>query len=85
MSFKIAIGCELPKDRWLLAAEDIKQIAPSIAQRLQTTNCDGMGKQDAKDFMNDIMLACTALQYVANCATDKCRFIPMPDEKESKS
>ena len=28
--------------------------------------------------MADIMLACTAIGYVAEFAVDKCRFIPLP-------
>lgn len=82
MNCKVTIGYELPKERWSSAADNIRQVAPAIAQRLQMMNCDGMGKQDAEDFMNDILLACTALNYVAECATDKCRFIPIPDKKE---
>lgn len=82
MNCKVTIGYELPKERWLAAAEDLRQTGPIIAQRLQAINFEGKGKQDAEDFMTDILLACTALNYVSECATDKCRFVPIPDKKE---
>ena len=39
---------------------------------------DGLHVEDADDLMADIMLACTAIGYVAEFAADKCRFIPLP-------
>lgn len=83
MDYKVTIGCELPKERWTDAAKNISQVAPAIAKRLQIINHEGKGKQDAEDFMNDIMLACIALKYVAKCATDKCRFIPIGEQLKS--
>lgn len=45
---------------------------------LRNMNRDGRGQEDADDLMADIMLACTAIGYVAEFAADQCRFIPMP-------
>lgn len=49
-----------------------------MARNLRNMNRDGRGQEDADDLMADIMLACTAIGYVAEFAVDKCRFIPMP-------
>jgi hypothetical protein len=76
---KIAIGYELPKERWICATKNLKQVAPAIANFLLRMNGDGMGQEDADDFTNDIMLACTALSYVAEFAADKCRMVPVPE------
>jgi len=77
MKSHITIGYDLPKERWETAAEHIQYVAPAIAAWLQKENADNMGEQDAADFTNDILLAITALHYVAENATDKCRFIPI--------
>ena len=83
MNCHVVIGYTLPKERWEAAAENIKTVAPSIAHRLEVINFEGQGKQDAKDFMDDVLLAITALHYVAEAATDKCRFLPMPEREKS--
>ncbi len=81
---KITIGYELPKARWQQAAENLKTVAPVIANILQHFNHENMGKDDAEDFMTDMMLAQTALLYVAEFATDKCRIIPIPERGPGK-
>lgn len=80
MVTNITLGQEVAKERWLCAAENVQQISSTIAQRLLATNYEGRGKQDANEFMTDMQLAYMALLYVAEFATDKCRFIPMPDK-----
>jgi hypothetical protein len=77
MNCHVTIGYSLPKERWETATENIQAIAPVMAAWLQKENADNMGKQDAKDFTNDVLLAITALHYVAENATDKCRFLPL--------
>ncbi|MEG0273245.1 MAG: hypothetical protein RR639_04215 [Hydrogenoanaerobacterium sp.] len=72
---KITIGQELPKEAWLGVAERLNIIAPIFANQLKKLNYEGQGKQDAEELMNDMMLAKIALNYVAQNATDKCRFI----------
>ena len=42
-------------------------------------NFEGRGQEDADAFMSDVVLACTALRYVAEYATDKCRMIQVPE------
>ena len=59
------------------AAENLHKFGQLMAQYLRNMNRDGRGQEDADDLMADIMLACTAIGYVAEFAVDKCRFIPM--------
>ena len=39
-----------------------------MARNLRNMNRDGRGQEDADDLMADIMLACTAIGYVAEFA-----------------
>lgn len=57
----IKFGRSLPPERWMEAAENLEQVFPMIAHRLELLNNDGMGKQDAQD----AMLALVALRFVA--------------------
>lgn len=75
--YKVQFGETLPKGRWEMARDDMKQLAPMLGQLLLKINGDGMGKQDVEDFTNDMLLAVTALNYVIEFATDKCRFIQL--------
>lgn len=50
----------------------------ALAASLRAHNKDGRGAEDADELMADIMLACMALHHVAEFATDKCRFVPLP-------
>jgi hypothetical protein len=77
MKCHVTVGYALPKERWESAAEHIQAIAPVMSAWLQKENADNMGKQDATDFTNDVLLAVTALRYVAENAADKCRFLPI--------
>lgn len=80
----IKVGQTLPPERWLEAAENLEQIFPMIARRLELLNNDGMGKQDAEDFMSDALLALIALRFVGNCASERCRFIAIPKKEGEK-
>ncbi len=82
--YKVQFGEALPKERWELARDNMKQLTPMLGRLLLKINGDGMGKQDAEDFTNDMLLAVTALNYVAECAVDKCRFIQLWNFKEGK-
>lgn len=53
-------------------------IVEVLAASLRAHNKDGRGAEDADELMADIMLACMALHHVAEFATDKCRFVPLP-------
>lgn len=78
---KIEIGYTIEKERWKEAAENMEQLGNILAANFLRENRDGRGKEDADDVMADIMLACTALGYVAEFAVDKCRFIPVQEKK----
>ena len=71
-------GYTVEKERWLEAAENLHEFGQIMARNLRNMNRDGRGQEDADDLMADIMLACTAIGYVAEFAVDQCRFIPMP-------
>lgn len=76
---KIEIGYELPKERWKEAAENLMQAGKLLAVWFRMQNFEGRGQEDADEFVSDVVLACTALRYVAEHATDKCRMIPVPE------
>lgn len=73
----VQIGQSLPPDRWREAADHLEEAFPLMANILLRINGDGMGKEDAQDFMNDAQLALVALRYVAEFASENCRFIPV--------
>lgn len=73
----VQIGQSLPPDRWREAADHLEEAFPLMANILLQINGDGMGKEDARDFMNDAQLALIALRYVAECASENCRFLPL--------
>lgn len=77
----VKVGHEIPKERWLEAAHNMKILAQAIGNQLRVINRDGMGQQDYNDIMEDAALAIIALEYVANFATDKCRIIPIGGER----
>ncbi len=79
---KIEIGYTLPKERWQEAASNLQTMGNYIAAYLKAKNFEGQGEQDAQDWLADVLLACTALLYVAEFATDKCRMMPLPDGPE---
>ena len=79
---KIEIGYTVEKERWLEAAENLHEFGQIMARNLRKMNRDGRGQEDADDLTADIMLACTAIGYVAEFATDKCRFIAVPGGQE---
>lgn len=74
---EIEIGYTVEKERWLAASENLHEFGQIMARNLRRMNRDGRGQEAADDLMADIMLACTAIGYVAEFAADKCRFIPL--------
>lgn len=76
---KIEIGYALPKEKWEKAADNLEQVGKIMAMWFLKKNFDGRGQEDADEWMADVTLACTALRYVAEFASDKCRMIPVPD------
>ena len=80
----IKFGRSLPPERWMEAAENLEKVFPMFARRLELLNNDGMGKQDAQDFMEDAMLAPVALRFVAANASECCRFIAIPKKRDGE-
>lgn len=80
----IKFGRSLPPERWMEAAENLEKVFPMFARRLELLNNDGMGKQDAQDFMEDAMLALVALRFVAANASECCRFIDIPKKRDGE-
>lgn len=74
---KIEIGYTLPKERWIQAAKNLEDLGNVLAPGLLAMNGDGRGQEDADALMADIVLACLALNHVAEFAVDKCRIIPV--------
>lgn len=81
---KIEIGYALPKEEWEKAADNLEQVGKIMAMWFLKKNFDGRGQEDAEDFLADITLASVAMRYVANCATEKCRMIPVPNPRPGK-
>ena len=73
----VKLGQSLPGDRWAEAADNMEQVFQMVACQLLQANRDGMGKQDAEEFMADATLALIAMRYVA-ANPETCRFIPVP-------
>lgn len=78
---KIEIGYTLPKERWIEAAKNLEDLGNVLANNLLAVNREGRGQEDADALMADVVLACIALNHVAEFAVDKCRIIPVSDRK----
>ena len=76
---KIEIGYTLPKERWIEAAKNLEDLGNVMANNLLAMNREGRGQEDADALMADIVLACIALNHVAEFAVDKCRIIPVSE------
>lgn len=74
---KIEIGYTIPRERWLQAAKNLEDLGNRLAGFLVHINGDGRGQADADALMADIVLACLAINHVAEFAVDKCRIIPI--------
>lgn len=78
---KIEIGYTMPKERWIEAAKNLEDLGNVLANNLLAVNSEGRGQEDADALMADFVLACIALNHVAEFAVDKCRIIPISDRK----
>lgn len=83
---KVEIGQSLPKEVWLEKAEELKRASAGVAGWFRSMNFDGMGEQDAEDWLMVAQMAYQAMLYVGEFASEKCRFIVIPDRggKEMK-
>ena len=70
------------EEKEMVVVDNLEQVFPTIARRLELMNNDGMGKQDAREFMEDAMLSLVALRFVAANASECCRFIAIPKKME---
>lgn len=77
--YKVEIGQELPKEVWLSVAKDLEFISVHGAAFMKAINFQSQGDGDADDWQTDMMLAITAVRYVAEFARDKCRIVAIPD------
>ena len=73
----ITIGQQLSKEDWLTARDHLQVAFIAIADTLERKNYEGKGKEDKKEFLAHASLCFIAMTYVAEFATDKCRFIPI--------
>ena len=74
---KVEIGYTVPKERRIEAAKNLEDLGNVLAGNLLAINGDGRGQEDADALMADIVLACLALNHVAEFAVDKCLIIPV--------
>ena len=64
----------LSTTQWQQAAERITRAAMPLATIIRSIDHDGLGESDAIDFENDMMMAATAMTFVAEFAADRCLF-----------
>ena len=81
---KIEIDYALPKEKWEKAADNLEQVGKIMAMWFLMKNFAGRGQEDADEWMADVTLACTALRYVAEFASDRCRIIPVQNPRPRK-
>ena len=67
----------LPPEAWSDAAARIAQLGEHLAR----LNAATLGKEGTEALMTDIQLAYMAMMYVAEHASDKCRFIIAEDSE----
>lgn len=78
---KVEIGATLSREAWLQARDDLAEAFPCFGEMLLRMNADGRGAEDKADFLAEAQLAIQAMTYVAEFASDKCRFIVLPDRE----
>lgn len=82
------------KEQWESVANELLDAGPIIQESLIRARADKKGTPeeeffrihpglDPETFEADIRLACTAVAYVANFATDKCRFIVEKEDNKN--
>lgn len=65
----------IPAERWKQAAANLKKIIPGVSHLIEK-GCSGPdGKEYVDAFAADMLLALTALEYVAKYASNDCKFI----------
>lgn len=65
----------LSKQEWKELAERIEAMGNIFQDILIKQNHEGLGKQDADECEADIICALSAINYVAEFASDKCVFV----------
>lgn len=80
--FKIEIGQTLTKEEWLWARDNLAEAFVYFGEYLKQINFEGQGERDKSEFLLQAGMAINAMTYVAEFATDKCRFMILPEEKK---
>lgn len=73
-------GEALTKAEWLEVKAVIQTIGTMLSTSLLAANCENQGQQDFEQCRADFAAAVAAIEYVAEFAADKCRFIPIPED-----
>lgn len=69
----------VPAERWRQAAVNLKKIVPGVSHLIKK-GCTGPDSKEYVDaFAADMFLALTALEYVANYASEDCKFVVKED------
>ena len=64
----------LTPEQWQDYIDEVKMAAPMIANMFLRLNHDGRGKEDHDDYMNSMIVAVSAMEYVRQFAADKVVF-----------
>jgi len=81
----IQSGTSLTKEMWELAINGLMAATPVFERFFKAMDFNGKGAENAEVFMQDMTLALAAMQYVAEYALDKVRFIPLTDTDINKA
>lgn len=76
--YKVQIGQPMSPDEWRQIRDRLARAFPYCGAYLRSLNGDGRGAEDEEAFMLDCAMALVAVEYVADCASDKVRFVPIP-------
>ena len=75
-------GQSLPPERWTEAANNLEQVFPMFARRLELLNNDGMGKQDAQGVHGGRHARPGGPAICGGQRFECCRFIAIPKRME---
>lgn len=73
-------GEALTKAEWLEVKDTMQTIGTMLSTSLLVANYDDQGQQDFESCRADFAAAVAAIEYVAEFAADKCRFIPIRED-----
>lgn len=76
---KIELGYTMPREEWMASAKRLQELGEMLCGAVAAYNPGKDGERAAEQLQVDVILAVTAMQYVAVAAVDKCRFVPIRD------